>query len=230
MRSWVAGVRGRDRAELWQKGNNCILGFKGSDLGLNWDTLHDWQNNLDFWKESFKGLRDVHGGFVDELRPLFLQIETFEPKLSANCPGTFVVTGHSLGGAIASIFAAVVNTDSYECNDYKKKSECKKDVSCDWSCSSISSTLHDWQNHVCCHLVQCAGIDYEDCISGGKFEGCYWNFGEDATYSDIQAGSVGHCEGTAGEIECQDVFADCFVSAGFLEYSRQIFLHTCRWK
>lgn len=220
--SWVAGASNRDRAELWKKDHDCILGFKGSD---SWD---DWFNNIDIRKETYKGLRDTHSGFIDEFDPLFLQLEASEPKLSATCPGNLIVTGHSLGGAMASMFAAVVNAEFYLCSDYRKQDECMRDASCYWN-----------KEKELCHLVACPLIVYSagyqfmkevvrDCE---KYEGCSWMWGE--WLIDVDGGQIrgGLCIGLAGEIELNvERSLQIALSQSNREYSHRKFSHVCRRK
>jgi len=104
----------------------CMITFQGSD------SAGDWQANLDAGKSHFCGFVDedetcthqfggmcevkrvgnsfVHKGFRDHLRRMIRSSEfqnKIRPKLG-NCP-KLTVAGHSLGGAMSSLFTGCMN-------------------------------------------------------------------------------------------------------------------------
>eukprot|EP00416_Gambierdiscus_australes_P028853 CAMPEP_0171084914 /NCGR_PEP_ID=MMETSP0766_2-20121228/18613_1 /TAXON_ID=439317 /ORGANISM="Gambierdiscus australes, Strain CAWD 149" /LENGTH=498 /DNA_ID=CAMNT_0011542449 /DNA_START=93 /DNA_END=1589 /DNA_ORIENTATION=- len=82
----------------------CTLVFQGSD------DIGDWINNLNVLDTSFCGIEDVHMGFHSELVKILTSTywqQNIRPKLPM-C-SQVRVTGHSLGGAIATLFAACAN-------------------------------------------------------------------------------------------------------------------------
>jgi len=83
----------------------CIISFQGSARGA------DWWDNLKFASTDFCGMPSkVHLGFAKQVR-FVTQSETYQanirPKLGS-CKKVSVA-GHSLGGAISSLFAGCVN-------------------------------------------------------------------------------------------------------------------------
>jgi len=92
----------RDYCGLWSSGTECILNFKGSN------TVNDFINDLQADRVSAWGLRDIHKGIKRELKGL---LEKMDFELIRNtCKGkTLSVTGHSLGGGMAQLFAVLLN-------------------------------------------------------------------------------------------------------------------------
>lgn len=110
---------GEDVSHLLQNPNDkrCILTFEGSDSPT------DFIADAKIKKVSFCGLaQQVHLGFRDEFRNVTwhsnFQTE-IRPKLG-QC-STVDVVGHSLGGAVASLFAACVDSQNGS-DDYNKVS------------------------------------------------------------------------------------------------------------
>lgn len=82
----------------------CILGFQGSNA------FGDWMSNLHVVKADFCGMPEkFHKGFRDHLRRI-VRNETFQSDIRPKLPGCskVTVTGHSLGGAMASLFTGCV--------------------------------------------------------------------------------------------------------------------------
>jgi len=98
---------------------DCIITFQGSSRGA------DWWSNIQFVSNNFCGLPSKsHVGFADQVR-FVTQSDSYQtnihPKLSS-CRKVSVA-GHSLGGAISSLFAGCVNQQPAEgadgWDDYK---------------------------------------------------------------------------------------------------------------
>lgn len=83
----------------------CMLTFEGTD------STEDWVNNIDYTEAEFCGFQGVHKGFQQSLRNM-VESEAFQanirPQLS-KCKEVQVL-GHSLGGAMASLFASCAAT------------------------------------------------------------------------------------------------------------------------
>jgi len=103
-------VNGTDKAVIYQNGDQCAVAFAGSD------DLQDWIDDLAgaFGTKSLEacGLEEIHMGIFEEMQQFVLSPEwsrDFVPFLDANCTGGISVTGHSLGGGLASLLAACSN-------------------------------------------------------------------------------------------------------------------------
>lgn len=76
---------------------NCVA-FMGTDDNCK-DIL---KKELMFWKTPYMGV-NCHSGFAGLMNEIYPQIETFLSKLPQDKP--FIYTGHSLGGAMATMLA-----------------------------------------------------------------------------------------------------------------------------
>eukprot|EP01084_Bolivina_argentea_P207418 353891_1 len=109
---------GEDLSHLFQDPDTgaCGITFEGSD---SWS---DWKNNLDILPlQNFCGLGETfHNGFTIEVKAITSSDSwqtNIKPKLSG-C-SSVTSTGHSLGGAQATLFAACVNSRNFQNDDYK---------------------------------------------------------------------------------------------------------------
>lgn len=105
--SWLPIIGSKEVSHLFQNPNtlDCMITFEGSD------SLGNWLDNFNIGKSSFCNLRTrTHSGFQDALR-IITKSSDFQnkirPKLK-NCRNVWAI-GHSLGGAIASLFSACAN-------------------------------------------------------------------------------------------------------------------------
>ena len=87
----------------------CILSFRGSG------DSRDWKTNLKYFPEEACGVK-VHRGFVERLDELIGHSRDRQRKL-AKC-STLIVTGHSLGGALASLYAQCAKAKGWKQADY----------------------------------------------------------------------------------------------------------------
>lgn len=99
--STVSGNWDHDYASLWAKDGACLLNFKGSDAS------EDFVNNENSVQTTKWGLSGVHSGLVAELEPLVNKMDF--AAIRGNCTGSLTVTGHSLGGGLAQLFALAIN-------------------------------------------------------------------------------------------------------------------------
>ena len=78
----------------------------------------------------YRGLPRVHDGDKFELEPIHKLIDAYD--VASMCTGSFVVSGHSLGGGMANIFTAASNVPVVTCDNFKRRSDCVKADSCEW--------------------------------------------------------------------------------------------------
>jgi Lipase (class 3) len=113
---WKSVATSRDPAGTYRP-NTCILAFRGTQLyGTGeWDAIIDITSLLDTreidneinWSGYTNHRTAVGGGFMYRLRN---QRDKIFYKLIENKCATTLVTGHSLGGAMAQIFGIYVHT------------------------------------------------------------------------------------------------------------------------
>jgi len=84
---------------------DCMLSFEGTS------SVNNWADNLKFFKTSFCKLPGrVHRGFAEAMR-VMTKSEDWHKKIKPHLPycNTLDVVGHSLGGAISTLFSACAN-------------------------------------------------------------------------------------------------------------------------
>lgn len=77
----------------------AVFVFRGTEP----DKLSDIAADLKFWKDEAELGGRIHEGFQDEMDKLWPEIEQFIQDSGAT---TFIVCGHSLGGAMATVCAS----------------------------------------------------------------------------------------------------------------------------
>lgn len=106
----VVGGLHKDRLGIYKQGTTCALAFSGTD------DVQDITNDLNPEAGDICGMGRVHLGFFRELVQMTQEPgfqSTLVPYLANQCTTVFAV-GHSLGGAVASLFSSIVN-NGYNC-------------------------------------------------------------------------------------------------------------------
>jgi len=104
--SWVVDDK---VSRLMKKDDKCILSFEAPDTREDW-TGYDWRGDFNAEPVSFCGLsQKVHRGFSDALMSMVYDYgwQSFIRSNLNTCSEVSVV-GHSLGGAMATLFSACV--------------------------------------------------------------------------------------------------------------------------
>jgi hypothetical protein len=107
--------RDTDPVRLYQHKNlECALVFTGTNA------LCETAASADTLLASYCGFNGVHHGYAQELRRITSHLLPYlSPKLS-QCSKVSVI-GHSLGGAVAEVFAACANSGHADDADYKQQ-------------------------------------------------------------------------------------------------------------
>jgi len=97
-----------DNLRLYQRGKECAMVFEGTD------DKDDWATNLNQvpWKSKLCGGFWLHSGIYNELNQVTSTKEWSEVQKTLSgveCSAGIYAAGHSLGGAMAHMFAACVN-------------------------------------------------------------------------------------------------------------------------
>jgi len=98
---------GADRAFLYSNAGTCWLAFQNTDTSMATDPASDWLNNMNpVYREQW-GFTGLHSGLVTELEGLIGMMNF--TAMHAECNVSLSVTGWSLGGALAQMFAVLMN-------------------------------------------------------------------------------------------------------------------------
>jgi len=111
-----------DKLQLYRRRGECSVVFEGTDESTDWLT----NVNMVPWPSRKCGGFWIHTGFRKELRRLTSAKEwpkVQETLSGSECSAGIYAVGHSLGGAMASVFTACVNAQAgyFEGNPFRVK-------------------------------------------------------------------------------------------------------------
>jgi hypothetical protein len=120
-----------------------IISFRGTEPRIASDIIAD----LKTWQVDSETIGDVHSGFKQELDKLYPDVSkwVFGKNVSKK-RDTIILTGHSLGAAMASICATRLNTEGYRVKLYTYGSPRVGDS--DWA-TLFESDLDSELDHKC---------------------------------------------------------------------------------
>lgn len=101
-----AGLCGIIQLTTEQSGTEqcLVLAFRGTN-----STVYDWMNNFTCAFETVRGHGRVHKGFWEAVQSIYPGITQYAASLVKSAkPGKFYITGHSKGGAMASLMAVML--------------------------------------------------------------------------------------------------------------------------
>lgn len=104
-----AALMGKDHMALFKKrgSKECALAFSGSNDAT------DWVNNFNVMPDTgLCGYESIHKGIAKEARNYVKsgEMATFSKIISKLCGGEVSVTGHSLGGGVATVVAGCASS------------------------------------------------------------------------------------------------------------------------
>jgi hypothetical protein len=101
-------------AKVWQKGNDVVVGFAGTDvfaLSLSLDDVGDILDDMNAYEVVHPNGQTYHAGFLEYT----LRIDDCVKAILDNLPGTNLkhIVGHSLGGGATNVFTTLHTEAKY---------------------------------------------------------------------------------------------------------------------
>jgi hypothetical protein len=94
-----------DNADLFQNGDDCLLSLHGADEGTEMASVVNETTTL----FGVSGLSLSHAKELEAILNKILETHDSLAAWAASCPGALHVTGHSVGGGVAAMFAYLAN-------------------------------------------------------------------------------------------------------------------------
>ena len=86
--------------------------------------LDDWYHDFMDGALTWRGLPRMHQGFLLEAEPILKLTDEYD--FAGNCTGSFIVSGHSLGGGLANLFTASTNVPILTCDTLTPERTCNR--------------------------------------------------------------------------------------------------------
>ena len=86
--------------------------------------LNDWYHDFMDGALTWRGLPRMHQGFSLEAEPILKLTDDYD--FAGQCTGSFIVSGHSLGGGLANLFTASTNVPILTCGTLTPERTCNR--------------------------------------------------------------------------------------------------------